>query len=100
MKARVFLFSSFIALIIAVLFFCAGATFAQTAAPSAAPTAVQTGTGTIRGQVPDPPAGAVVDVLIIGTAVDGTGLAATTNREGVFELKGVAPVKYTVEVIA
>ena len=100
MKARVFLFSSFIAVIIALVFFCSGATFAQTAVQSSAPAAVQTGTGTIRGQVTDPSAAAVVGASIIATAPDGTSLAATTNRDGIFELKGVAPGKYTVEVIA
>ena len=100
MKARVFLFSPFMAMMIAAVFFCTGATFAQTPAPSASPAAVQTGTGTIRGQVTDPSAAAVVGASIIATAPDGTSLAATTNRDGVFELKGVAPGKYTVEVIA
>ncbi len=104
MKARVFLFSPFIAAIIALVFFCSSSTFAQTvtqnAAPSAAPAAVQTGTGTIRGQVTDPSAAAVLGASIIATAADGTSLAATTNRDGVFEVKGVAPGKYTVEVIA
>src|SRR5277367_5689202 len=104
MKARVFLFLPFIAVIIAAVFFCAGATFAQTAAQTSAqtpaPAAVQTSTGTIRGQVTDPSAAAVVGASIIATAPDGTSLAATTNRDGVFELKGVAPGKYTVEVIA
>ena len=51
MKARVFLFSPFMATMIAAVFFCTGATFAQTPAPRASPDAVQTGTGTIRGQV-------------------------------------------------
>ena len=100
MKARAFFLSSFIAVIIPLLFFCASATIAQTAAQTPAPTAVQTGTGTIRGQVTDPSAAAVVGASIIVTAPDGTGLAATTNRDGVFELKGVAPGKYTVGVIA
>jgi hypothetical protein len=100
MKARVFLFSPFIGVIIALVFFCSSVTFAQTAAPTPAPTAVQTGTGTIRGQVTDPSAAAVVGASVIATATDGTSLAATTNRDGVFELKGVAPGKYTVEVIA
>ncbi len=67
----------------------------RTSAPAA-----QTGTGTIRGQVTDPSAAAVVGASIMATAPDGTSLAATTNRDGVFELKGVAPGKYTVEVIA
>lgn len=100
MKARVFLFSSFIAVIIALVFFCSGSTFAETAAQSSTAPTVQTGTGTIRGQVTDPSAAAVVGASIIATAPDGTSLAATTNRDGVFELKGVAPGKHTVEVIA
>jgi len=104
MKARVFLFSPFIAVTIALIFFCTSTTFAQpkaqSSAQTSAPAVVQTGTGTIRGQVTDPSAAAVVGASIIATAPDGTSLAATTNRDGVFELKGVAPGKYTVEVIA
>jgi Carboxypeptidase regulatory-like domain len=100
MKARVFLFSPFIALIIALVFYCTDSVFAQTAAQTAAQTTAQGATGTIRGQVIDPSAAAVVGASIIATAADGTSLAATTNRDGVFELKGVAPGTYTVEVIA
>ena len=91
MKARVFLFSPFIALIIALVFYCTDSVFAQTAAQTAAQTTAQGATGTIRGQVIDPSAAAVVGASIIATAADGTSLAATTNRDGVFELKGVAP---------
>jgi hypothetical protein len=104
MKARVFLYSPFIAVIIALVLFCTDATFAQTPAQSTPQTAAQAsaqlGAGTIRGQVTDPSAAAVVGASIIATAPDGTSLAATTNRDGVFELKAVAPGKYTVEVIA
>src|SRR5277367_5451195 len=104
MKARVFLFPLFIAVLFALIFFCSSATFAQPAvqssAQTSAPAAVQTGAGTIRGQVTDPSAAAVVGASIIATAPDGTSLAATTNRDGVFELKGLPPGKYTVEVIA
>src|SRR5579863_5833741 len=108
MKARAILFSSVITAIIVLVLFFSSATFAATAvsssarpnAQSAAQTAAQVGTGTIRGQVTDPSAAAVVGASIIATAEDGTSLAATTNRDGVFELKGVAPGKYTVEVIA
>ena len=60
----------------------------------------QTGVGTIRGQVTDPSAAAVVGASAVVTTPDGKTLAATTNRDGVFELKGLAPGKYTVEVIA
>ncbi len=103
MKARVFLFSSFIAVIIALVFFCSErhvCTDRGTSPRSPHAAAAQIGTGTIRGQVTDPSAAAVVGASIIATAPDGTSLAATTNRDGVFELKGVAPGKYTVEVIA
>src|ERR1700691_6137993 len=100
MKARVFLFSPLIVLIIALACFCTESMFAQTTAQTAAQTTTQDATGTIRGQVTDPSAAAVVGASIIATAADGTSLAATTNRDGVFELKGVAPGKYTVEVIA
>jgi hypothetical protein len=100
MKARVFLFSPFIAVMIVLVFFRADVTFGQTPAPATAQTATQTSTGTIRGQVTDPSAAAVVGASIIVTAPDGTSLAATTNRDGIFELKNMAPGKYTVEVIA
>src|SRR5579863_1108541 len=108
MKARAILFSSVITAIIVLVLFFSSATFAATAvsssarpnAQSAAQTAAQVGTGTIRGQVTDPSAAAVVGASIIATAADGTSPAATTNRDGVFELKNVAPGKYTVEVIA
>ena len=60
----------------------------------------QTAVGTIRGQVTDPSAAAVVGASIIATTPDGKTVAATTNRDGVFELKGLAPGNYTVEVIA
>ena len=96
MKARVFFFLSFIAVTIVVVFCCAGETFAQTSTQTSA----QAGNGTIRGQVTDPSAAAVVGASIIVTAPDGTSLAATTNRDGIFEVQSVAPGKYTVEVIA
>jgi len=92
MKGRASFFSSFIAVMIAILFCCTSVTFAQTSA--------QTATGTIHGQVTDPSAAAVVGASVIVTTPDGTTLAATTNRDGVFELKNLAPGKYTVEVIA
>jgi hypothetical protein len=60
----------------------------------------QNAVGTIRGQVTDPSAAAVVSASVIVTTPDGKSLAATTNRDGVFELKGLAPGKYTVEVIS
>ncbi|MGA7556583.1 MAG: carboxypeptidase regulatory-like domain-containing protein, partial [Candidatus Acidiferrales bacterium] len=52
------------------------------------------------GQVTDPSAAAVVGASVIVTTPDGKSLAATTNRDGVFDVKGLAPGKYIVEVIA
>ena len=60
----------------------------------------QTTTGAIHGQVTDPSAAAVVGASVIVTTPDGKSLAATTNRDGVFDVKGLAPGKYIVEVIA
>jgi uncharacterized membrane protein YgcG len=87
MKSR---FSLLIALIsiVALGLVNAGTAFAQSA------------NGTLRGQVTDPSQAAVVGASIIVTAADGTARAATTGRDGVFELKEVAPGKYVVEVIA
>ncbi|MGC1169063.1 MAG: carboxypeptidase-like regulatory domain-containing protein, partial [Candidatus Acidiferrales bacterium] len=47
----------------------------------------QTTTGAIHGQVTDPSAAAVVGASVIVTTPDGKSLAATTNRDGVFEVK-------------
>jgi Carboxypeptidase regulatory-like domain len=63
-------------------------------------TSAQTAVGSIHGQVTDPSAAAVVGASVIVTTPDGQSLAATTNRDGIFELKGLAPGKYTVEVIS
>jgi Carboxypeptidase regulatory-like domain len=60
----------------------------------------QTGVGTLRGQVLDPSGAAVTNASVIVTPPTGATLAATTNQQGAFELKALAPGKYTVEVIA
>jgi hypothetical protein len=60
----------------------------------------QTGNGALHGQVLDPSGGAVADASVLLNAADGQSVAATTNQQGIFDLKGVAPGKYTVEVIA
>jgi hypothetical protein len=63
-----------------------------------APTA--TGTGTLRGQVTDPSGAAVVSATVLVTTPSGAATTATTNRDGVFEVTGLAPGKYGVKVIA
>jgi Carboxypeptidase regulatory-like domain len=79
------------AIITAIAFsfaFCS-ATFAQAS-----------NTGTLHAQVLDPSSAVVVGASVIVAASDGTSQGGTTGRDGVFELKGLAPGTYTVEVIA
>jgi len=59
-----------------------------------------TATGTLRGQVTDPSGAAVVGATVLLNTPSGAAMTATTNRDGVFELAGLAPGKYGVKVIA
>ncbi|MGA7914952.1 MAG: carboxypeptidase regulatory-like domain-containing protein [Candidatus Acidiferrales bacterium] len=88
MRTRALSFAISLAIAIFLVFGVAGVSLAQSAV------------GTIRGQVTDPSAAAVVGASILVTTPDGKSLAATTSRDGVFELKGLVPGTYTVEVIA
>lgn len=60
----------------------------------------QTGTGAVRGQVMDPSGAVVQNATVLVTTPSGAAITATTNKEGVFEVKGLAPGKYGVKVIA
>ncbi len=55
--------------------------------------------GTLRGQVTDPSGAAVTGATILVTTPSGVA-TATTNRDGIFEVTGLAPGKYSVKVIA
>jgi hypothetical protein len=59
-----------------------------------------TATGSLRGQVTDPSGAAVVSATVLVTTPSGAATTATTNRDGVFEVTGLAPGKYGVKVIA
>ena len=59
----------------------------------------QTATGVLRGQVTDPSGAVVPDATVLVTTPAGA-ITATTNREGNFEIRGLAPGKYSVQVIA
>jgi hypothetical protein len=60
----------------------------------------QTATGTFRGQVTDPSGAAVGNATVQVITPGGAAMTATTNRDGNFELTGIAPGKYDVKVIA
>lgn len=59
----------------------------------------QTTTGTLRGQVTDPSGAAVADAVVLVTTPTGA-TTGTTNKEGIFEVTGLAPGKYVVKIIA
>ncbi|MGH9676738.1 MAG: carboxypeptidase-like regulatory domain-containing protein, partial [Candidatus Acidiferrum sp.] len=60
----------------------------------------QTATGSIRGQVTDPSGAAVGGATVMVTSPTGKAAQATTNRDGVFEVSGLAPGKYGAKVFA
>src|SRR5271154_7096787 len=64
------------------------------------PLAAQTNTSTLRGQVTDPSGSAVPTATVQVTTPNGDAITANTNREGIYEVKGLAPGKYGVKVIA
>jgi uncharacterized membrane protein YgcG len=64
------------------------------------PASAQTGTGTLRGQVTDPSGSAVTTATAIVTTPDGAAITATANRDGIYEVKSLAPGKYGVKIIA
>jgi hypothetical protein len=60
----------------------------------------QTTTGTLRGQVTDPSGAAVGNATVQVLTPGGAAVTATTNRDGNFELTGIAPGKCNVKVLA
>src|SRR5579862_5459729 len=74
---------------IALFIVMASRAFAQTAAP-----------GALHGQALDPSGGAVVGASVVLTTPSADTLVATTDQQGVFDRKGLAPGKYSVQVIA
>jgi hypothetical protein len=60
----------------------------------------QTAGGTLRGQVTDPSGSFITNATVIVTTSGGDAITATTNRDGIYEFKNLAPGKYGVKVIA
>lgn len=58
------------------------------------------GTATLRGQVTDPSGSFVTAATIVLTTPSGDAITANTNKDGIYEIKGLAPGKYGLKVIA
>ena len=56
--------------------------------------------GSVRGQVTDPSGAAVAGATVVVLPSEGASSSATTNRDGIFEVRPLAPGKYTVQVFA
>src|ERR1700720_3461060 len=64
------------------------------------PCAAQTQTGAIRGQVTDPSGGAVAGAAVLLSTPSGASMDTTTNKEGVYEFKNLAPGTYEIKAVA
>jgi hypothetical protein len=62
--------------------------------------AAQTQTGVIRGQVTDPSGASLVGATVLLTTPAGDSMDTTTNKEGTFEFKNLAPGKYEIKALA
>src|ERR1700682_3011820 len=60
----------------------------------------QTPTGGLNGVVTDPSGGVIAKAAVRLTTASGASLDTTTNRDGVYEFKGLAPGTYTVKAVA
>jgi hypothetical protein len=58
------------------------------------------GTATLRGQVTDPSGSYVTTATIVLTTPSGDAITAPTDKNGNYEIKGLAPGKYGLKVIA
>ncbi|HXN20205.1 MAG TPA: carboxypeptidase regulatory-like domain-containing protein [Candidatus Binatus sp.] len=56
--------------------------------------------GALHGQVLDPSNAAVAGATVILTGADGASAGASTNQQGAFDIKNLAPGKYTLEIVA
>jgi hypothetical protein len=64
------------------------------------PCLAQTPTGVIRGQVTDPSGAALVGATVLLTTPSGASMDTTTNKEGIYEFKNLAPGTYEIKAVA
>ncbi len=64
------------------------------------PLRAQTPTGALRAEVLDPSGARVADATVLVTSAAGAIAVATMNKEGVYEVRGLPPGKYKVQVTA
>jgi hypothetical protein len=64
------------------------------------PLAAQMPAGTLRMQVLDPSGASVVDAVVLVKSAAGTLSGAQVNKEGIYEIKGLAPGSYSVQAMA
>src|SRR5258708_244095 len=67
--------------------------------PAPASLHAQTLFGILRGQITDPSGAVVTDAAVLLTMPSGESLDTTTNKEGFYEFKALAPGKYTVKIV-
>src|SRR6266403_1115874 len=60
----------------------------------------QNQTGAIRGQVTDPSGAALVGATVLLTTPSGASMDTTTNKEGMYEFKNLAPGTYEIKAVA
>src|SRR5580700_6214164 len=107
MKVRTSLFT---ALIVLSLQMCVTLAATQTATPPAAaappaqsaPAPTPSATGTLRGQVTDPPGAAIANANVVMTpaAISSSPVTAQANGQGLYEFKGLAAGQYSLTVVA
>src|SRR6266481_5136180 len=68
--------------------------------PAPASLHAQTLFGILSGQITDPSGAVVTDAAVLLTIPSGDSIDTTTNKEGFYEFKALAPGKYTVKVVA
>jgi hypothetical protein len=60
----------------------------------------QTASGVLRGQVTDPSGAAITGATVVMTPATGAPVAIQSNAQGMYEIKGLQPGKYTLTVVA